>query len=206
MVSGTVITRLQPDMKKQAAAVVASAFFDYPMMEYYFPDAKRRKRRLTWYMTKTLNAALRFGEAYSTSDLSGVMFYLPPGHTRLTQNEFIRAGFLPVPLVMGFAHYKKSDACEKFVADTQEKLMNGREHYYLWGLVANPDAQRKGVGTALLTNLTIKADAEHLPVYLETHEPKNVPYYERFGFSLVHTDTIPGHGLEIWCMVREAGG
>ncbi len=199
------IIKLEPKMKKKAASVVASAFFDYPMLTYYFPDRERRARGLPWYMEKTLVCALRYGEVFVTPDLDGVMFILPPGHTRLTQNEYIRCGFLPVPLVMGLSNYKKSDDCEKFVADTQERLLAGRDHYYLWGLVADPKAQKKGLGTALLKLLLDKADAEDKPVYLETHEPKNVAYYERFGFNLIHTATIPAHGLDIWCMLREAG-
>lgn len=39
--------------------------------------------------------------------------------------------------VMGYRNYIKSDECENFVANTQERLMNGRDHYYLWGLVAD---------------------------------------------------------------------
>lgn len=197
------IIKLEPKMKKRAAEIVSSAFFEYPMLTYYFPDPDHRRRALPWYMEKTLNCALRYGEVHITRDYSGVLFILPPGHTRLTQAEFIRGGFLPVPLVMGRRNYAKSDACEKFVADTQERLMLGRPHYYLWGLVADPKAQQKGVGTALLNFLFQKADPENMPIYLETHEPKNVPYYERFGFKLIHTDTIPEHGLDIWCMLRE---
>lgn len=200
------ILKLDPNQKRKAAEVVVSAFFNYPMLTHYFPNPERRKRRMPWYMEKTLNCAMRYGEVFVTSDYSGVMFILPPGHTRLTTGEYIQNGFLLTPLVMGFRNYFKSDECEQFVADTQERLLNGRDHYYLWGLVADPETQRRGVGGALLKILTDKADAENTPVYLETHEQKNVAYYERFGFKLIYTDTIPEHGLDIWCMLREAGG
>ena len=198
------IIKLEASQKKRAAEVAAAAFFHYPMMTHYFPDPKKRARRLPWYLEKTLACALRYGEVLTTADGSGVLFILPPAHTRLTDKEFIQNGFLFVPLVMGLRNYLKSSECEAFVADTQERLMNGRAHYYLWGLVTDPKSQGKGVGRALLKKLTDKADAENLPVYLETHEEKNVAYYERFGFTLLHTDTIPKHGLAIWCMVREA--
>jgi len=184
---------------------MAAAFFDYPMMRHYFPDPKKRKKRLPWYMKNVLNCAMRYGEAFVTSDVTGVLFILPPGHTRLTTGEHIKCGFLMTPLVLGYRNYKKSDECEKFVADTHERLMNGRRHYYLWGLVTDPREQRKGVGSALVKIITDKADSEGLPIYIETHDKNNVAYYERFGFKLIHTDEIPGHGLNIWCMLREAG-
>jgi len=198
------IISLEATCKKKAAAVVASAFFNYPMLVHYFPDRQRRRRWLPWYMERVLNSAMRYGEVFVTPDVTGVMFILPPGHTRMTTKEYVKNGFLMTPLVMGFRNYAASDACEKFVADTQERLMAGRRHYYLWGLAVDPKAQRKGVGSTLLKLLTDRADAEQLPVYLETHNKNNVAYYERSGFQLLYTGAIPGHGLAIWCMLREA--
>jgi len=108
--------------------------------------------------------------------------------------------------VLGSKQYKISSECEKFVGDTHERLMDGIPHYYLWGLVIDPKEQRKGVGTELMKIITDKADEKNLPVYLETHERNNVTYYERFGFKLIHTDAIPGHGMDIWCLLRDAKG
>lgn len=200
------VQKLDPRIKRKAAEVVAAAFYNYPMMTYYIPDAEKRKRWLPLYMEKTLNCAMRYGEVLVTSDFSGVMFILPPGHTRITDREYIQNGFLPILLALGRSYYTKSGECEKYVADTHDRLLNGRNHYYLWGLVADPNAQRKGSGSALLSVLTDKADAENMPVYLETHDQNNVAYYGRFGFALIHTGKIPKHGLDIWCMLREAGG
>lgn len=200
------VVNLKSDQKRKAAGVVAAAFFNYPMFIHYFPDLKRRTRWMPWYMEKTLNCAMRYGEVFITSDCSGVMFILPPGHTRITNGEYIKNGFLAAPFVVGLKNYIKNDECEHFVADTHERLLNGRSHYYLWGLVADPETQRKGIGSMLLKNLTDRADAENMPVYLETHDQKNVAYYERFGFRLIHTGTIPKQGLDIWCMLREAQG
>jgi len=198
------ITKLASGQQKKAARVAAAAFFNYPMMRHYFPNEKKRKERLTWYMDKTLKTAVRYGEVFTADDCNGVLFLLPPGHTRLTDAEYIRCGFLFAPIVLGLRNYLMSSECEKFVADTHERLLASRAHYYLWGLVTHPKAQGTGVGSALLRMLCDRADEEKLPIYLETHEEKNVGYYERFGFSLVHTDSIPKHGLPIWCMLREA--
>lgn len=173
------------------------------MFTFYFPDPKRRARYLAKYLGDVLNCALRYGEVYVTSELSGIIFTLPPGHTKITLREYIRNGFLLTPFILGFRNYLRSMECESFVADTHEKIMKGRPHYYLWGLVVDPNQQRKGVGATLMKPFILKADSEKKPVYLETHDEKNVAYYQRMGFSLVHTDIIPKHELQIWCMVRE---
>ena len=65
---------------KAAAQVVANAFFEYPSLIAYFPDAKQRARKLPWYMERVLNSALAYGEAWTTEDRSGVLFLLPPDH------------------------------------------------------------------------------------------------------------------------------
>jgi ribosomal protein S18 acetylase RimI-like enzyme len=81
--------------------------------------------------------------------------------------------------------------------------MDGRRHYYLWGLAVDPAHKREGIGTALLEPLLAKADAEKMPVYLETHDEKNVAYYQRKGFSLAKTARLPKTDISVWGMVRE---
>jgi GNAT superfamily N-acetyltransferase len=197
------IIKLDPHQKKKAAAVVAAAFYDYPMFKFYFPDPKRRTRYLPWYLENVLNCALRYGEVYTTPDISGVIFTLPPGHTKISEWEYIQNGFLLTPFLLGFQNYKQSMDCEYFVGATHEKLLKNRPHIYLWGLVVDPAYQAKGIGNALMQPLLGKADTQKLPVYLETHDEKNVAYYQRSGFYLIHTDRIPKHELPIWCMLRE---
>ncbi len=153
------IIKLDPKYKKRAAEIVAAAFFDYPMFTFYFPDPKKRARVLPWYLGNVLNCALRYGEVCTTPEISGVIFTLPPGHTKISQSEYIQNGFLLTPLLLGYRDYQRSQECEKFVADTHEMIMGDRPHYYLWGLTVDPSQKRKGIGTALLKPLIEKADA-----------------------------------------------
>jgi Acetyltransferases len=198
------IISLDPKLKRKAAAVIAASFYDYPMFTFYFPNPAERSRDLPWYLGNVLNCALRYGEVYTTPELSGVLFTLPPGHTRISLWEYILNGFLPTPLRMGTKKYAETDECEAFVGDIHEEIMQSRPHYYLWGLAIDPQHKRTGVGTALLQPVLAKADAEKLPFYLETHDERNVAYYQRFGFTLARATVIPKYGLDVYCMVREA--
>jgi hypothetical protein len=40
------------------------------------------------------------------------------------------------------------------------------------------------------------------PVRLETPTPSNLPFYERLGFAVRHSTTLPG-GPKVWTMWRE---
>jgi ribosomal protein S18 acetylase RimI-like enzyme len=197
------IIRLDRRQLGRASEVVAASFFDYPMFTFYFPDPQHRTRYLPWYFKNVLNTALRYGEVYTTPEVSGVIFTLPPGHTRISIWEYIQNGFLLTAFVLGFRNYKRSMECEDFVGATHAELMKNRPHHYLWGLAVDPGQKAQGIGTALMRPLLVQANAEKMPIYLETHDEKNVRYYQRHGFNLLRTTYIPKHGLPIWCMLRE---
>jgi hypothetical protein len=202
---GMKIIKLDPRQINEASIVLSASFFNYPMFTFYFPDPRRRTRYLPWYFRNILNCAVRYGEVDTTPGISGVIFVLPPGHTKISMWEYVRNGFLLTPVLLGFRNYKQSMDCESFVGKTQEVIMNNRPHYYLWGLGVDPLHQAKGIGTALMLPLLKKADAQKTPIFLETHAEENVRYYQRHGFTLMCTKKIPRYGLPIWCMLREPG-
>jgi ribosomal protein S18 acetylase RimI-like enzyme len=190
--SGMEIIKLDPRQLKKR-----------PMFSFYFPDPGRRTRYLPWYFRNILNCAMRYGAVSTTPEIAGGIFILPPGHTKLSMREYVRNGFLPTPLLPGFTNYHQSMDCERFVGDTRERIMKNRPHFYLWGLAVDPSPKAKGIGAALMLPLRIKADAQKIPVFLETHDEKNVRYYQRHGFTLVYTGRIPKYELPIWCMLRQ---
>lgn len=67
-------------------------------------------------------------------------------------------------------------------------------HCYLVTLSAHPEHQRQGFGSRLVTPILERADRGQLPCYLETSDPANVDFYERFGFHIVNPAlaAIPG--------------
>jgi predicted N-acetyltransferase YhbS len=78
-------------------------------------------------------------------------------------------------------------------------------HWYLQTLAVEPGSQRGGIGTALMQPGLDRADAEGMPVYLETQRQSNIPYYRRFGFEL--TDEVSLHDSPpLWLMWRPARG
>jgi GNAT superfamily N-acetyltransferase len=72
------------------------------------------------------------------------------------------------------------------------------EHVFLWFLAVDPAHQRSGVGRALLDHVFDEAEA---PVYLDTANPDNVPYYASFGFEELGRAALP-RGATMWFMQR----
>jgi ribosomal protein S18 acetylase RimI-like enzyme len=75
-------------------------------------------------------------------------------------------------------------------------------------VAVSPEAQGRGVGSALLRALLARWDAAGGgALALDTQRERNVPFYERQGFRVTHTLTNVGaHGVEYtdWKMRREA--
>jgi GNAT superfamily N-acetyltransferase len=78
-------------------------------------------------------------------------------------------------------------------------------HYYLSALGVEPGRQGQGVGTALMRPVLDRCDRDRIPAYLETATERNLPLYQRYGFSIVEELTLPGARVHGWLMRRAAG-
>jgi ribosomal protein S18 acetylase RimI-like enzyme len=78
---------------------------------------------------------------------------------------------------------------------------------YLQVLGVAPDAQGRGVGSALLRRGLGAADVAREVVYLETGKGANVAYYGRHGFTLV-APGAPAYdgGPVMWRLRRDPAG
>ena len=64
-----------------------------------------------------------------------------------------------------------------------EKVHPKEEHYYLEVLGTHQDRQSKGIGSAVMSHMLDRCDTEGMPAYLESSNPRNIPFYARHGFE-----------------------
>jgi GNAT superfamily N-acetyltransferase len=67
----------------------------------------------------------------------------------------------------------------------------------------HPEHQRKGYGTFLVNEMLQYSESDNWPYYLETHEEKNIAFFNKFGFKLVETGRLPESDVNHWCMVKK---
>ena len=60
-------------------------------------------------------------------------------------------------------------------------------NWYLPLIAVDPAHQGRGHGDALMTHGLQRCDRDHVPVYLEFTNPRNVPLYQRHGFEVMGT-------------------
>jgi predicted N-acetyltransferase YhbS len=59
------------------------------------------------------------------------------------------------------------------------------------------------VGSALLDAMLTQIDDAGEPAYLESSKERNVPFYARFGFEVIHQIPSASGSPPIWRMWRE---
>jgi GNAT superfamily N-acetyltransferase len=74
-----------------------------------------------------------------------------------------------------------------------EKVHPKEEHYYLEVLGTRQDRQSKGVGSLVMGHMLERCDAEGMPAYLESSNPRNIPFYARHGFETTR-EIVVGKG------------
>jgi GNAT superfamily N-acetyltransferase len=194
-----------PAHHRGAATVLADAFLDDPGWVAVGP----RRSRARWkFIYRTCLGAIRVGAKWCgpswcvveagepVAVLTGCAPGLwPPPRMRALVHLFpgpVLAG--PVPLV-------RSLRTERIV----EAAHPTYEHFLVWMFAVSPAHQRRGLGGRLMREALSRADADHVPAYLWTGNPDNLPYYRSHGFQVIGEARIPG-GVPNWFMERGPGG
>ena len=187
----------------ESAQVLARAFYDDPMMMYIEPDDHRRVKMLPWFMTCGVKLANQFGEVYTTEGIDGDACWLMPGDNEISEDRLLASGFSEASERIGEEAFGRFGAVLGHL-DVLHHEAVVPEHWYLMILGVDPPRQGQGVGGALIAPVLARADAAHLPCYLETMKTRNVTFYRKHGFDVVVEDDIPGGGCHFWTMRRDA--
>jgi GNAT superfamily N-acetyltransferase len=198
---GVTVRRANEADVDQMAAQLSRSFLDDPVMEHVFRNAARRPEALRRYFTSQMRGDyLPYGGCYTTDDHLGSAIWAPAGKPLLTG----LAGLANLVRVLPFVvtHLKTTLDLITLI----ESMHPHEPHWYLATLGTDPEAQGKGIGSALMQPVLDQCDAEGWPAYLESSKERNVPFYARHGFKVVEEVPLPGGGPSIWTMWRRPRG
>ncbi len=189
---------------KQAAEVLARAFYDYPLLKYYYPDDAKREKIAYFFVASGVYAGIFRGEVYTTSfDMEGIAVWIRSDNYSMTFSRMIRS--VPFPVILGLVRngFQRMKDVGDYLDRTHERL-SPHKHMYLQIIGVDPKHQGKGYAGKLIKPMLTRLDEEKMLCYLETLDEKNVGLYEHLGFRLLEESDIPGTPLTNWAMRREA--
>lgn len=177
-------------------SALASAFFEDPVFSWLLPgDASRHRRLRTFFGLELTHLALVKGTVWSTPALEGAALCMPPRTWRLPprllfeqRRRLLGAFGLRLPRATG-------------LLNTVERHHPKGAHYYILAIGVEPNAQGKGVGSALMAPTLERCDLEGLPAYLEASSERSASLYRRLGFETIEEVRFLG-SPPLWLMLR----
>jgi len=174
------------------AAALARAFDDDPVSVFANPRDASRPRRLRFFFAGRLRTLLPEELCFCTEERNGAALWAPHDRWELPAREALRLLRLvnrrAALLSVGFARV--------------ERRHPRVPHYYLATLGVSPDAQGRGLGSALMAPMLERCDRDGVGAYLESSKESNVAFYGRHGFRVTEELRFP-RGPKLWLMWRD---
>lgn len=187
------VVRAGPERAWELTGVIARAMVDDPMVRWpLHPGADAEIVRQTW--AGLIGVFARAGALWETEGGGGAATWLGPEQID-AYPEIERASREHV------RPYTDDDGA-RYAAqwDWVEEHLPEEPCWFLEVIGVDPARQGLGLGTALVEHGLGVARDQGLPAFLETANPRNVAYYERFGLHVVEEGDAPGGGPHFWFM------
>ncbi len=195
--------QLQKDQVPRAAEVLARAFFDDPVFEHFFPDGRTRLAQSRWTFRFLLNQAVANGRAFCTSPLfEGVAAWIHSSKPKWGIIEEARRGGIPMLIHQQAGAIRRQMRESAYMKKVHLRMITG-DHWYFSTIGIDPASRGRGHGDRLVRKMLEEVDGDRSACYLDTHKARNVAYYRRYGFEVVHRASPPESGVDHWAMFRE---
>jgi len=179
--------------RARSFSTLVSAFRDDPVERWLYPSDDAYDEHFPAFVEAFGGGAFAYGTAWQVDDFAGVALWFPP--------ETSPDGDQVVQVLMTITH--PSTHPDTIAGLEQMDAAHPRfPHWYLPWLGVDAAIQGRGVGGTLMTESLRAVDETSLPAYLETPNPRTIPFYERHGFRVTgatRTEECP----PITFMVRE---
>ena len=176
------------------AHTIGEAFAYDPTWCWAFPDSEARLR----YWQACATEALRYRWTFRTDSCEAVSIWIPPDGSEFSSQTEAR-----LPALLEALVGRRAEEVGELIRRFGEAHPRTQPHYYL-SLLGVADTHRgRGLGMALLRENLARIDAQSMPAYLESSNPKNNHLYESVGFVPVVSFTAPGDGPVVTGMWRD---
>ena len=196
------VRRLHDDEVNQVASMLARAFVGDPFPALLADDPSTRLEASRWAFMVFARYGMAFGEVWAIGDLDGAAIWWAPPYVDPNDERAAIVGMADGQAVLGDAAWERFLAFGELTSEVHHLSVTG-PHWYLNVIGVAPEAQGRGLGSALLTSMCDRLDRERLPAYLDTGTAENVALYQRHGFVVAAERLEVTSGVVIRGMRRD---
>ena len=160
------------------AAIVDALLLSFssdPCVRYMFPEPSAFVAGWPVFVWGMGGRAVDNGSAFLSEDGAAAALWLPPGVEPDLETMF--SALADVPEAKGEVLAKVGEQIRSYHPEDP--------HWYLAAVGVDPSRQGEGLGSAMIKEGLRLCDAQGLPAYLESSNPRNIPLYERHGFEVI---------------------
>jgi len=194
-----VIRRVAPAEVPALAAVLARAFAADPMLVWPMVTTDDLPARIRAMFEAIDTPFAREGWMVEAADGLGVMTLLPPGSA--AREEQLAAEVAPLTAAVSPDGGARYDAFWSWIWS----MLPDEPHWLLDQLAVEPAAQGRGIAGAMVRHAVERAEADGIPLFLETGIERNLGFYARNGFRVFAEGDAPDGGPHVWFLRRDPG-
>jgi GNAT superfamily N-acetyltransferase len=186
-------SRVPAHREANAIATLTLAFSADPANRWCWPETAEYLEAFPQFARALGGNAFAAECAFEIAGGAGAALWLPPGV------EPDEAQLLSI--IQSTVHASRQDDLHDLIQQ-MGRHHPPTPHWYLPLVGVEPMQQSRGLGARLLWPILQRCDHERLPAYLESTNPRNVPFYESLGFAragMIQAGTSP----QIVPMLRE---
>jgi ribosomal protein S18 acetylase RimI-like enzyme len=165
-----------PDDREAVIGVITLAFAADPMARWATPDPARYLATMAAITEAFGGNGFAHGSVYVDEAGGGAAMWLPPGVE--PDGERLAA-------LIGENAPRDREEDLGAVMDEMGRFHPHEPHWYLPLIGVDPALQGRGIGGALMAHALARVDADGLPAYLESSNPRNITLYRRHSFEAI---------------------
>lgn len=179
-----------------ARGVLAAAFADDPMLQWIFRGVEAREHATAAWLGLFVEAFASVGTIDVVVDDDGQVLATALWRTdgrSLPFSESPSVGGLMTAILGTDRTVEVGTGLGEFAEHKPEP-----PYHYLMFLGVSPAHQGRGLGRMLVAEGQRRATADGLGAYLESTNPRNLPFYASLGFATLGEFSLPPDGPTAW--------
>ena len=173
--SATPFLPVHENERKRALDTLVLAFAADPVIRWLYPEARDYLMHFPEFLAAFGGNAFAEGTVWRLGEFSAVALWLPP-RVDLDGDAIVAV------LTETVAPEQHEDVTS--VLGQMDAAHPTFPHWYLAWFGVDAAVQGRGFGSELMKHCLRIVDEDHLPVYLDSPNPRNISFYERHGFEV----------------------